>query len=98
DGRDAGGRAHAFADLVAQAPTLLRIGDSAVNEHSRRFLAGWAGDRESRDVAGLEAGQLLHRPLDALRPGGAPADDDHVLGPADDEDVAGRHVAHVARV
>src|SRR4029079_18650251 len=80
------------------AAALFIVRDSAVHEHGRCLLAARAGDRERRDVAGLEAGQLLDGPLDVLRPVIAAVDDDHVLGAADDEDVAVRHVAHVAGV
>ena len=69
-----------------------------MDQDGGRFLARRAGDREGGDVAGLEAGQLLDRPFDVLRPMVAAVDDDHVLGAADDEDVALRQIAHVAGV
>src|SRR5690242_2984523 len=69
-----------------------------MDQHRGRFLAARPGDGEGGDVPGLEAWQLLDRPFDVLRPVVAPVDDDHVLGAADDEDVALRHVAHVAGV
>ena len=97
-GRDPGDRADALADLVAQAAALAGVGHPAVDEDRGRLLARRAGDGEGGDVAGLEAGQLLDRPFDILRPVVAAVDDDHVLGAADDEDVAARHVAHVAGV
>ena len=46
----------------------------------------------------VEAGQLFHRPLDILRPVVLAVDDDHVLRPADDEQIAICGVAHVAGV
>ncbi|CAE1296966.1 unnamed protein product [Acanthosepion pharaonis] len=49
------------------------------------------GDREGGDVARLEAGKLLDCPFDVLRPVVAAVDDDHVLGAADDVDIALRH-------
>ena len=88
--RYAGDRADALADLVAQPAALLGVGDAAMDEHRGRFLARRPGDRERGDVAGLEAGQLLDRPFDVLRPVVPAVDDDHVLGAADDENVAAR--------
>src|SRR4029079_15969938 len=85
-------------DFVAQPSPLLIVGDAAMDQHRRRLLAARTGDREGGDVAGLEAGQLLDRPFDVLRPVIAAVDDDHVLGAADDEDVATGHVAHVAGI
>src|SRR5690348_6618592 len=78
DGRDAGDGADTFADLVAQPPALFVIRYSAMDQHGRRLLTRRPGDRESCNVAGLEAGQLLDRPFDVLRPVVAPVDDDHV--------------------
>src|SRR3546814_18211456 len=46
----------------------------------------------------LEARKLLDRPFDVLRPVVLAVDDDHVLGAADDEDIAVGHVSHVAGV
>src|SRR5439155_9864642 len=82
--RNPGDRANALADLVAKAAALVIAGDSAVDQDGGGFLAAGAGDREGGDVAGLEAGQLLDRPLNVLRPVVTPVDDDHVLGAADD--------------
>src|SRR5205823_13950780 len=96
--RDPGDGADALADLVAQAAALLIAGNAAVDQDGRSLLARGTGDGEGGDVAGFEAGQLLDRPFDILRPVVAPVDDDHVLGAADDEDVAARHVAHIAGV
>src|SRR6185437_7597604 len=98
DRRDSGDRPDSLADLVAKPAALLIAGDPAVDEDGRRLLAARSRDGESSDVAGLEPGQLLDRPFDVLRPMIAPVDDDHVLGAADDEDVALRHIAHVAGV
>ena len=84
--------------VVAQPAALVVVGGAALDEHRRRFLAARRGDREGGDVAGLEAGQLLDRPFDVLRPVVLAVDDDHVLGAADDVDVAVGHVAHVAGV
>src|SRR4029079_4693708 len=98
DRGNAGDRADALADFVAETAALFVAGNAAVDQHGGRFLAAGAGDREGGDVARLEAGQLLDRPFDVLRPVIAAVDDDHVLGAADDEDVALRHVAHVAGV
>src|SRR4030095_11360445 len=74
------------------------VANAAVDQHRRRFLAARAGDGKGGNVAGLEAGELLDRPLNILRPMIAAVDDDHVLGPADNEDVAARHIAHVAGI
>src|SRR6185437_9867611 len=98
DRRDSGDRPDSLADLVAKPAALLIAGDPAVDEDGRGLLAARPGDRESGDVARLEARELLDRPFDVLRPMIAPVDDDHVLGAADDEDVALRHIAHVAGV
>src|SRR5438045_455175 len=88
----------ALANFVAEAAAFLIAADPAVDEDGRRFFARRASNRESRDVARFETGQLLDRPLDVLRPVVAAVDDDHVFRAADDEDVARRHVAHVASV
>src|SRR3546814_17262379 len=53
---------------------------------------------EGGNVARLESGKLLHGPFDILRPMVLAVDDDHVLGPANDIEIAARHIAHVARV
>src|SRR6185437_7857398 len=98
DRRDSGDRPDSLADLVAKPAALLIAGDPAVDEDGRGLLAARSRDGESSDVAGLEPGQLLDRPFDVLRPMIAPVDDDHVLGAANDEDIALRHVAHVAGV
>src|SRR5207342_1786882 len=96
--RDAGDRAHAFANVVAQPPALAGVGHAAVDQHRRRLLAGRPGDGERGDVSGLEPGQLLDRPFNVLRPVIAAVDDDHVLGAADHENIAFGHVAHVAGI
>src|SRR5690606_9230096 len=98
DAVHAGDRADLVADRVAQTDALIGIGYAAVDEDCRSFLAVFRRDRESGDVTMVEAGQLLHRPLDILRPVVLAVDDDHVLRPADDEQVAIGHVAHVAGV
>ncbi len=69
-----------------------------MDQHRRGFLAQGTGDGEGGDVARLETGQLLDRPFDVLRPVIAAVDDDHVLGAADDENVAPRNIAHVAGI
>src|SRR4051794_9020194 len=63
DRADAGDRADALADLVAQAATLFRVGHAAMDEDRGGFFARWTGDREGGDVAGLKSGQLLDRPF-----------------------------------
>ena len=85
-------------DLVAQLHPLVRVGNAAMHQHGGRFLAILGLDREGGDIAVVEAGQLLHRPFDILRPVVLAVDDDHVLRAADDEQVAIGHVAHVAGV
>src|SRR3546814_7118139 len=85
-------RADTLPNLVAQPLALRIVGRAALDEYGGRFLAAGGGDREGSDVAGLEAGKLLDRPFDVLRPMVAAVDDDHVLGAADDVDVAARQI------
>src|SRR5689334_13128697 len=54
DRRDAGDRADALADLVAQAAAFLIVGDAAVDEDSGSLLARRTCDREGSNVARLE--------------------------------------------
>src|SRR5438309_288200 len=82
---DPGDGSDALADLVAQTAALLIARHSAVDENCGCFLTRRAGDGKGGNIAGLEAGQLLDRPFDVLRPVVTPVDDDHVLGAADDE-------------
>ena len=49
-----------------------------MHEHRGSFLAARRGDGEGGDVALLEAGKLLDRPFDVLRPVVAAVDDDAV--------------------
>ena len=93
-----GDRLHLLANPLAQHAAFLGVGDAAVDQHGGRFLAILTLDREGRDIAVVEAGELFHRPLDILRPVVLAVDDDHVLRPADDEQVAVGHVAHVAGI
>src|SRR3546814_2900137 len=81
-------RADTLPNLVAQPLALRIVGRAALDEYGGRFLAAGGGDREGSDVAGLEAGKLLDRPFDVLRPMVAAVDYDHVLGAADDVEVA----------
>src|SRR5690606_785773 len=98
DAVHSGDRADLVADRVAQSDPLVGIRDAAMDQHGGGFLAVFHFDRERGDVAVVEAWQLLDRPLDILRPVVLAVDDDHVLRPADDEQVALGHVAHVAGV
>ena len=52
----AGDRPHPLANLVAQARAFLIVGGPAMHQHGGRFLAAGGSDRESRDIALLEAG------------------------------------------
>src|SRR3546814_13475253 len=61
-------RADTLPNLVAQPLALRIVGRAALDEYGGRFLAAGGGDREGSDVAGLEAGKLLDRPFDVLRP------------------------------
>src|SRR3546814_20043480 len=77
-------RADAVADRLAQRGALGVVAGAALDEHSRRFLAARRGDREGGHVARVEAGELLDRPFDILRPVVLAVDDAHILG-ADNE-------------
>ncbi len=67
-----------------------------MNQHRRRFLAIVFLDRKGGDIAVIKAGQLLNRPLNILRPMVLAIDDNHVLGTANDEQIAIGHIAHIA--
>src|SRR3546814_19444935 len=72
------------SDVCSSDLPLLGIGNAAVDQHGGGFLAVVHLDCEGGDIAVVEAGQLLHRPFDVLRPVVLAVDDDHVLGAADD--------------
>src|SRR5205085_10208591 len=68
DAVDARDRPDPVADFVAEAAAFLGVGGAALDEDGRGLFAAGGGDRESGDVARLEAGELLDRPFDVLRP------------------------------
>src|SRR3546814_1909825 len=86
------------ADRIAKQGALGHVAGPALDEDRRCFLAAGRGDREGGDVSGLEPGELLDRPFNVLRPVILAVDDDHVLGAADDIEIAAGHIAHVAGV